>query len=131
MNKIIFISALIIFIVISEFAHAQEKARKVYSMDPNWSFFLGDAEEAYKTNFNDKGWEKLNVPHDWSIELPIDENAPSKGSGGFAVTGIGWYRKTFTMPAMKQGQQVRIEFDGIHMRSEVWINGHSLGKRPN
>jgi len=131
MNKITFILALFSFIVVCQFAHAQEKARKVYSMDQNWNFFLGEANKAYEPGFNDAGWRKSDLPHDWSIELPIDENAQSKGSGGFAVTGIGWYRKTYEMPSLKPNQQVRIEFDGIYMRSEVWINGHFLGKRPN
>ncbi|HKJ41240.1 MAG TPA: beta galactosidase jelly roll domain-containing protein, partial [Sunxiuqinia sp.] len=131
MNKIKSITALLLLVLISYLADAQKPARQVYSMDKNWSFHLGDAEGADKTNFNDNGWRKLNVPHDWSIELPTDENAPSEGRGGFAVTGIGWYRKTFTMPAIKPGQQTRIEFDGIYMRSEVWINGHELGKRPS
>ncbi len=118
-------------LLVSLFVNAQEPARRTYSMDKNWGFHLGDAENAWQTNFNDKDWRKLDVPHDWSIELAVNKDEPASGSGGFFPTGIGWYRKTFNMPAIKPGQQVRIEFDGIHMRSEVWLNGHSLGKRPS
>lgn len=131
MIRKIFISAFLSLVFLCQISSAQNKVRQVYSMDQNWSFYLGDADGAYRINFNDNNWRKLDVPHDWSIELPIQADAPSKGSGGFAVTGIGWYRKTFTMPAIKSGQQVRIEFDGIYMRSEVWINGQFLGKRPS
>ncbi|HYX09181.1 MAG TPA: glycoside hydrolase family 2 TIM barrel-domain containing protein, partial [Bacteroidales bacterium] len=44
--------------------------------------------------------------------------------------GIGWYRKSFTLPKDYQGKHVFIEFDGIMANSQVWINGHLLGKRP-
>jgi len=131
MSKNLLITAFLSLVFLSQVCSAQRNTRQVYSMDQNWSFFLGDEEDAYQTNFNDNDWRKLDVPHDWSIEIELDKDAPARGSGGFAVTGIGWYRKTFTMPALKTDQQVRIEFDGIHMRSEVWINGHSLGKRPS
>jgi beta-galactosidase len=45
--------------------------------------------------------------------------------------GIGWYRKTFTLPVSAKNKIVSIEFDGVYKNSEVWINGHYLGKRPN
>ncbi|HYQ58178.1 MAG TPA: glycoside hydrolase family 2 TIM barrel-domain containing protein [Draconibacterium sp.] len=131
MSKNLLITAFLSLAFLCQVASAQNKARQVYSMDQDWSFYLGDEPEAYKTNFSDNSWRTLDVPHDWSIEIPLDADAPARGSGGFAVTGIGWYRKTFTMPALKTDQQVRIEFDGVHMRSEVWINGQSLGKRPS
>ena len=45
-------------------------------------------------------------------------------------TGIGWYRKQFTLPATTRGKRVVLQFDGVYQRSEVWINGTSLGMRP-
>ena len=45
--------------------------------------------------------------------------------------GIGWYRKTIDIPADKQGQKVYLYFEGVYNRSEVFLNGQSLGKRPN
>ena len=70
------------------------------------------------------------MPHDWSIEGPFDQAAPTRGSGAFLPAGVGWYRKHFTLPAEYAKQRVFIEFDGVMANSEVWINGHSLGKRP-
>ncbi len=109
---------------------AQDGVRRSFSLDANWRFFLGEAEGAYATGFADKGWRTLDVPHDWSIELTVNQQEPAGGGGGYFPTGIGWYRKAFTMPAVATNQQVRVEFDGIHMRSEVWLNGQLLGKRP-
>lgn len=70
------------------------------------------------------------MPHDWSIEGPFDEKNPAGGAGGFLPTGIGWYRKHFTLPVRYAGKRVFIEFDGVMANSDVWINGFHLGNRP-
>ena len=75
-------------------------------------------------------WRSLDLPHDWSIEGPFAQNEPSGGPGANAPTGIGWYRKHFRVPAFYKDRKVSIEFDGVYQNSEVWINGHYLGKRP-
>ena len=35
------------------------------------------------------------------------------------------------MPDSSKNKNVFIDFDGVYRKSEVWINGHSLGMRPN
>jgi beta-galactosidase len=97
-------------------------------MDYNWKFIQSDAKDAEKTNFDDAKWRMLNLPHDWSIEGEFKEDATSQGSGGYLPMGIGWYRKQFTSPEMMKYQQFSIEFDGVYMNSDVWINGQHLGK---
>ncbi|HEY6975368.1 MAG TPA: beta-galactosidase GalB, partial [Chitinophagaceae bacterium] len=76
-------------------------------------------------------WRNLKLPHDWSIELPFDKNSPTGTGGGALRGGTGWYRKTFTLPGETKNKKVFIDFDGVYMNSEVWINGHSIGVRPN
>ena len=77
----------------------------------------------------DRSWRLLDVPHDFSAE---GEFSRTNASGtGFLPGGIGWYRKSFAMPEHWKGKLVSIEFDGVSMNSEVWINGTLLGKRPN
>ncbi len=100
-------------------------------MDRNWKFFLGDDKNASAVDFNDNSWRLLDLPHDWSIEGEFKKDAPTGGGGGYLPTGIGWYRKQFILPSSVRGKQVSIQFDGVYMNSEVWINGHLLGKRPN
>jgi len=97
-------------------------------MDYNWKFIQSDVNGAEKPTFDDSKWRMLNLPHDWSIEGEFKEDAPSQGSGGYLPMGIGWYRKQFTLPEMRKDQQFSIEFDGVYMNSEVWINGQHLGK---
>ena len=80
--------------------------------------------------FNDSSWQAVDLPHDWSIYGPFDQNAVVGGGGGYLPVGVGWYRKTFSVPDAYKDKKVAIEFDGVYENSEVWINGHSLGKRP-
>jgi beta-galactosidase len=100
------------------------------NFDGQWKFFRGDAEGAQSPDFDDGGWRTLDLPHDWSIEGPFSEEEAAGGTGAYLPTGIGWYRKQFTLTAAASGKRVRLEFDGVYQRSEVWINGKSLGMRP-
>ena len=105
--------------------------RQKASFNQDWQFHLGDVEGAHLPNFDDSQWRTLNVPHDWSIELPFSETAPAGPGGGALPGGLGWYRKTFTPSSADiNGKQVYIAFDGVYMNSEVFINGLSLGVRP-
>lgn len=77
---------------------ASPQSRQRYSMDLNWQFSRGDFDNAQDPNFDDSDWRTLDVPHDWSIEGTFKEGYPTGGSGGYLPTGIGWYRKTFSVP---------------------------------
>jgi beta-galactosidase len=105
--------------------------RSRVSFDDNWKFYSGDVAGAEKADFNDQAWKGINIPHDWSIEGKFDKDNPASPGGGALPGGIGWYRKTFTMPTQAKGKKVFIDFDGIYRNGEVWINGHYLGIRPN
>lgn len=104
--------------------------RQYLSMDLNWKFARGDHQQAKSPGFDDGGWRELDLPHDWSIEGEFTRDAPTGGSGGYLPTGMGWYRKTFNVPESMLDKSVWIQFDGIYMNSNVWINGHHLGHRP-
>ena len=103
--------------------------RKIIPFDTGWRFHLGDDPAARQPGFDDASWRTLDLPHDWSVEGPLARPPEGEGNGGFFTHGIGWYRKAFTLPAAR-GQKVIIEFDGVYMNSEVWINGQFLGRRP-
>jgi len=99
-------------------------------MDPGWRFSLGDPKGAERPGFDDRTWRRLDLPHDWSVEGTPREDAPAGGRGGYFPTGTGWYRKTFRLPAGAKGRSVSLEFDGVYMNGEVWLNGVRLGRRP-
>src|SRR5829696_2532813 len=110
------------------FANSRPGKRVIFNED--WRFQLGDVTNGQDAGLNDSQWRQLDLPHDWSIEGEFSETAPAGTGGGALPGGIGWYRKSFTVPAAAKGKLIFIEFDGVYRNSEVWINGHYLGKRP-
>lgn len=131
--------------------------RQLVSLDRGWRFALGhatnpaldfdfvrdrslvkagEARGAAAPKFDDAKWRPIDVPHDWAIELPLDPRGDKElAEHGFRAIGpdhpehsVGWYRKTFHLPAPDQGQRVVIEFDGVFRDSITWVNGHRCGR---
>ncbi|HEX3358323.1 MAG TPA: glycoside hydrolase family 2 TIM barrel-domain containing protein [Tepidisphaeraceae bacterium] len=96
----------------------------------NWKFLQSDAQGAQQAAFDDSKWQSVDLPHDWAIAGPFDEHAATTGSGAFLPSGVGWYRKHFTLPTSYEGKHFFIDFDGVMANSDVWINGLNLGHRP-
>src|SRR5436305_2112557 len=90
----------IIFLLLLFFAATSwsQNGRTIAPFDNDWKFYKGEASGAEATSFNDAGWRLLTVPHDWSIEGPYDRANPTSRGGGYLPAGIGWYRKTFSLP---------------------------------
>ena len=103
----------------------------IVSLNADWLFHLGDEQGADYMGWDDRAWQKVTVPHDWSVEYPFDRRHSS--GTGYLPGGTAWYRKHFAMPASKSKSLTKhyIYFEGIYNRSEVYLNGHLLGKRPN
>jgi len=81
--------------------------------DAGWKFHLGDQSLASSSAYNDGSWRTVTLPHDWSIELRPDKNAPAGNDGGYYPTGIAWYRKAFKVPTSMKGEKVWLYFEGI------------------
>ncbi|MBN2521275.1 MAG: DUF4982 domain-containing protein [Bacteroidales bacterium] len=122
--------ALFIITVFTRCTEVKQKVRKVEDFNYNWKFILSDIQNPEDLRIKDN-WRSLNLPHDWSIEGEFGKEHPATTGGGALPGGIGWYRKTFTIPESDSNKLIFIDFDGIYMNSEVWINGNYLGKRPN
>ena len=136
---------LILFLLVFHFTViAQEIIRDSY-FDRDWKFYRGKLVGAENPNFDDKPWRDVTIPHDWSIEDlpatnasdkmhtmsgPFDSKAIGGKHSSFTVGGTGWYRKHFNIPESDKGKIVYINFDGVYMNSDVWINGHHLGNHP-
>jgi beta-galactosidase len=125
MRQYFFTAALLFFCFCSL---AQHKTR--VSFNNGWKFKLDSIQSYSDVNADDASWRSLNLPHDWSVEGKFDKNAPAGTGGGALPGGLGWYRKTFTVPASQKGKLIFIGFDGVYRNAEVFINGHSLGIRP-
>ena len=98
--------------------------------ESDWRFIQQDVQNGQAASVDDQSWQAVSIPHDWSIAGPFDEHAPAGGAGAFLPTGIGWYRKHFTLPADAKDKRIFVDFDGVMANSDVWINGEHLGHRP-
>jgi beta-galactosidase len=132
--------------------------RERIPMDAGWHFALGNAADQHmdfdfatipfffakagygdgpaSPKFDDRTWRIVNLPHDWAVELPFDRrgdgNHGSKAIGrNFPENSVGWYRKSFTIPAEDFGRRIGIAFDGVYRDSQVWVNGFYLGTEPS
>ena len=101
------------------------------SFDFDWKFTLGAADGAEAPLFDDSAWTDVQLPHDWSMTLPyLSPQQGGSGSMGFMQGGIGWYRKTFAVPAAWKGRRVSLEFDGVYHRATVYVNGRQVSFHP-
>ena len=120
-------------LVAAVFVMTAVQARERVNFDKGWKFMLADKPEMAKADFDDSGWRKLDVPHDWAIEGDFYVGNPSGAGGGALPGGIGWYRKHFVIESGELTvliSRIFIEFDGVYMNSTVYVNGQKVGYRP-
>ena len=123
----------IIFVAVMLFSFASIDAQvsfgKPENINKGWQFHLGDVQNAQAVDFDASRWRTLDLPHDWSVEGALSPHLSS--CTGYLPGGIAWYRKTVDVPQGSSGNKVYVYFEGVYNRSEVFVNGHSVGKRPN
>ena len=120
------------------------------NFDLDWEFALKDFNLSFgkvglcrpQNNANDNGvprvaadtngWEKVDLPHDWALRLPLAEKGSRNGfravGRGFPENSIGWYRKRFGIPASADGSRIFLQFDGVYRDAMFWVNGIYLGR---
>ncbi len=126
-------------------AGADASPRERLQLDAGWRFHLGNdwgsGQNLSKAGsgigpasatFSDASWRQVDLPHDWAVELPFDPKADGSHGfkalgGGFPENSIGWYRRTFELPAADAGQRLWLEFDGVFRDCTVFVNGWFVG----
>jgi beta-galactosidase len=100
-----------------------------------------------RASFDDSAWQKIDLPHDWAVELPFEKGNPVLDRDGkptnrydlpdhgakpigrnYPETSIGWYRRVFDIPAEDAGKRISVEFDGVFRHAMVMFNGHYIGE---
>nr|WP_319509481.1 glycoside hydrolase family 2 TIM barrel-domain containing protein [uncultured Draconibacterium sp.] len=125
------ITSLGIFSSCSQESNQETLSFRKIRFNEGWEFQLSENEKASKDELDESKWGSVKIPHDWSVEGEINKDNPSGKQGGFYPCGLGFYRKSFPFDSSWSEKRVLITFDGIMCNSEVWINGHYLGLRPN
>ena len=84
--------------------------------------------------FDDGDWRSIDLPHDWAIELPFQNDRDLESKGFYPLgrkypgTSVGWYRRVFDLPADDAGKRITIEFDGAYRDAMVVFNGFYIGR---
>ena len=106
-----------------------EESPRFRCFDDGWKFHLDDLAGAADITFDDSGWQSLDLPHDWSIELPFSKESGEIATGQ-TVGGTGWYRKIFTLQPSQENKIIQLYFEGVYMEAEVWLNGQKVDDHP-
>ncbi|WP_207429429.1 sugar-binding domain-containing protein [Pedobacter sp. SYSU D00535] len=108
---------------------AQPGFGKAEKINADWRFHLGETDLKKTIEARDKSWRTVQLPHDWTVKQTYDPSLAS--ATGFLPGGIGWYQKNVSIPKEDEGKKLYLYFEGVYNRSEVFVNGQSVGKRPN
>lgn len=132
MSRWLMPALILLMISCNSMPEAAQSPRERECFDYDWRFNLGDVQNAEQPTFDDSSWRVLNLPHDWAIEGDFSKDNPSGYAGGALPGGIGWYRKTFVVDStdLANGSRIYLDFDGVYMLSNVFVNGVSTGVRP-
>lgn len=125
MKKLILLSLLTLQFGLLAAQNADGQGRLSRLFNFGWKFHAGDLKDAYSVNYDDSSWRVLDLPHDFQIEQPWDKGAG--GARGFKAMGTGWYRKTFKADPEWKGKRVLLDFEGIMLIGDVWVNGQKVG----
>lgn len=107
----------------NEFTSSSENTRTRPNGDPG-------TDVSYTTpGFDDRNWRQLDLPHDWGIEGPFNQDYPGE-TGKLPWFGVGWYRKHFPVAQDEKGKKFFLQIDGAMSYSEVWLNGRFVGGWP-
>ena len=84
--------------------------------------------------FDETSWTPVDLPHDWAVDLPFVSDGGVNGHGAkplgraYPETSIGWYRRTFDIPATDLGRRIAFDFDGVFRDCIVILNNHYIGR---
>ena len=125
---------MLLFLSVLGQASAQVSFGHAERINDDWRFLRVDSmwnvretADMKEPGFDDSRWRRVQLPHDWGVELPM---SPDKGScQGYLPGGIAWYRKKIEVKS--EGVKSFVYFEGVYNYSEVYLNGHLLGRRPS
>lgn len=125
MKKAILFTVLVLQCVWLSAQEVEVQTRISQLFNFGWKFQTGDQKGAQAVDYDDRDWRTLHLPHDFQIEQSWDQSAG--GARGFKAMGTGWYRKSFKADSAWRGKRVLLDFEGIMLLGDVWLNGEKIG----
>ena len=140
-TKYFFYSGLLMLLSASA-GNASASVRDTISLDRGWQFHRGDVSDVNMLKNLQANDEVVNLPHDFLIgqdwvapdasERPDNSDAGSNvrsrlSPRGFKEMGIGWYRYELTPKAEWKGKRILLDFQGIMLVGDVYLNGKRIG----
>ena len=118
----------LIFVVILFFVNAEiiAQTRILETLQTDWKFTKGNPPKASSVDFNDAGWQNINIPHDWAISGPFIVDGDGN-TGKLPWKGEGWYRKQLQIPSSYKSKRIYLIFDGVMAFPKVYVNGKLAG----
>ena len=101
-----------------------QRVSQLFNFD--WKFKLGETANAESPQLDDSDWRSLDLPHDFQIEMPWYNDKTARGRG-FKQMATGWYRKTFNADPAWKGKRVILDFEGIMLHGDAYLNGKKIG----
>ncbi|MFI3238452.1 MAG: glycoside hydrolase family 2 TIM barrel-domain containing protein [Lachnospiraceae bacterium] len=95
----------------------------------DWSFTLADEPYGQLLQVDESNFRAVELPHDYSIEQGYSKEL-GDGCTGFALGGLGWYRKKFMTTDEMKDKKVFVCFDGIYNRSNIYFNEELVAFHP-
>ncbi len=111
---------------------AAQSERTVVPLAQGWEFQRGGDVDPAQAAQAAGSWERVSVPHTWNrvgYYMPDPQTHLNNAESVDKYQGVGWYRMTFTPPAMDAGQRAWLQFDAASRTAEVWLNGQRIGGR--
>lgn len=122
----------------------KQNSTNYMSLNGTWKFnWVRHADQRptdfWKSSFNDKGWDELQVPAMWELNGygdPIYVNTGYAWRNQFTSNPpeiptennhVGSYRKEITVPASWSGKEIIAHFGSVTSNIYVWVNGRYVG----
>lgn len=116
----------LLYIVGCLLVHCCFAQRTVVTLNKDWFFHKGNMDTTQIVR-----WDKISIPHDWSILEAFDSSATTTYNQGSLPAGIGWYKKNIKLSSIYKNKNIRLVFDGVFQRCTIWLNGQIIKQHAN
>ena len=117
--KFLILGGSLLSVAFSQTIQDQER-RQVLRMNEGWGYLEENATDVFQLARSNRAWENINLPHTWNQFDAVDQVPGYRRDAG-------WYKKELFVPATKNNQRYVLSFEGVNIKSDVYVNGVRAG----